>query len=111
MVVELSNQNESYLIKQFRSDDGNGGIKPLVFENLSSGTYTLTIKDQNNQCIDEFTETEQPEPEQPAAEPEQNTSVDDVLAKFENLMNEQIDLLEKKSIENGKDKSRSKNHS
>jgi hypothetical protein len=57
LVVELSNQNESYLIKQFRSDDGNGGIKPLVFENLSSGTYTLTIKDQNNQCIDEFTET------------------------------------------------------
>lgn len=57
LVVELSNQNESYLIKQFRSDDGNGGIKPLVFENLSSGTYTLTIKDQNNQCIDDFTET------------------------------------------------------
>ena len=52
LTVELSNQDVSYKIDEFRSGNGNNGT--LVFDELSPGTYKLTVKDQNNQCIDDF---------------------------------------------------------
>ncbi|MBP6755673.1 MAG: hypothetical protein KA210_05950, partial [Bacteroidia bacterium] len=49
LVVKLVNNDVSYIINQFRSDENNGA---LIFDNLAPGTYKLTIKDQNGQCID-----------------------------------------------------------
>jgi hypothetical protein len=50
LIVELSNRNVTYKIDEFRSNNSNNGV--LVFDNLAPGTYTLTVKDQNSQCID-----------------------------------------------------------
>ena len=62
LVVELSKGSESYLIDEFYSDNGNGGN--LEFDNLSPGIYTITIKDQNSQCIDFSEEVIIPGPSQ-----------------------------------------------
>jgi hypothetical protein len=50
--VELFNDTNSYKVAEFLSDNGSGGIRPLIFDNLPVGNYTLTVKDQNSKCID-----------------------------------------------------------